>query len=66
MALEGEQRPIDAAQEIEGITAEAAELAEHIRDTQPQWTREQQLTQLISLIDDANDLAARTEMELDE
>ena len=66
MSLEGEQRPVDAAQEIAGVTAEAAELAEHIRDTDPQWKREELLTELVDMIDDAHELSCRTQLELEE
>jgi hypothetical protein len=66
MSLEGEKRPIDATQEIAGVTCEASELAEHIRDTDPRWKREELLTQLIEMIDDSHELAVRTQMELEE
>jgi len=64
MELEGEKRPVDAAREITGITCEASELAEHIRDTNPEWKREELLSKLIEMIDDAHELSARTKMEL--
>jgi len=64
--LEGEQRPQDAAKEIAGTTAEAAELLEHIRDTDPQWKREELLDKVIEMVDSAHTLAVRTELELKE
>jgi len=66
MSLEGEQRPVDAAREIAGINAEAAGLAEHIKDTDPRWKREELLDQLLTMVDDAHELAIRTEMELED
>jgi len=64
MALEGEMRPVDAAQEIGGSTAEIAELLEHIRDTEPRWKREELLNIAIDALDDTHALAVRTHMEL--
>jgi len=64
MGLEGEQRPQDAAGEIGRTLAEAAEMAEHIRDSEPRHTREAQFDQLIAILDDSHELALRTEMDL--
>jgi len=61
-----EKRPIDRVEEIIGVTAEAAELAEHIRDTDPKWERDELLTQLVDMIDDAHKEAAETHMELEQ
>lgn len=62
---ESEARPIDLAQEAESTAAEAAELAEHIRDTNPQWTREEQMDLLIDLIDDSHEAALKAYVGLD-
>jgi hypothetical protein len=62
----GEKRPVDHIDEVIGITAEAAELAEYIRDTDPRWKREELLTQLVDIIDDAHQEAAEAHVELDE
>jgi len=66
MSLEGEKRPVDAADEIAGINAEAAELLEHIEATDPRWKREELLQQAIDMIDDAHKLALKTHMELED
>lgn len=62
---EGEGRPVDMAHESASVAAEAAELAEHIRDTNPQWTREEQMDLLVDLIDDAHEAALETHVGLD-
>jgi len=64
MSLEGERTPESATSEIVGINGEAAELAKHIKDTQPAQTREKQLELLIELLDDANELALAAHLEL--
>jgi len=66
MALDGEKRPVDAANEIAGINAEAAELLEHISETNPKWRREELLGEVVQMIDDAHELAVRTSMELED
>lgn len=62
---EGEARPQDMAHEAASTAAEAAELAEHIRDTNPQWTREEQMDLLIDLIDDSHEAALTAHVRLD-
>jgi len=66
MSLEGEKRPVDATDEIAGINAEAAELLEHIKETDPRWKREKLLQQAIDMVDDAHKLAIETHCELDD
>jgi NTP pyrophosphatase (non-canonical NTP hydrolase) len=66
MGLEGEMRAQDAANEIAGKTAEAAELAEHIKESDPRHYRDELFDELIGMIDDSHELAVRTEVELDE
>lgn len=63
--VSSEKRPIDRIEEANGVLAEAAELTEHIRDTDPAWCRERLLTQVIEMIDDAHEetLEAHLEME---
>ena len=53
-----EKRPIDYLDESVGLSAEAAELAEHIKETEPRWRREELLDQLITMIDDSHEQAA--------
>lgn len=64
--MTNEQRPVDLAQEAQGIAAEAAELAEHIRDTDPRWRREALLDQLVEMIDDAHEAAATAQVRLED
>lgn len=52
-----ERRPVDSIDEWVGITKEAAELAEHIRDTKPEWKREELMDELIDMIDGAHEEA---------
>ena len=60
-----ERRPVDHVQESRAIAAEAAELAEHIRDTEPRWKREELFNQLIEMIDDSHQEAAAAEVALE-
>jgi len=62
---DGEARPVDMAHESASVAAEAAELAEHIRDTNPQWTREEQMDRLVDLVDDAHEAALKAHVVLD-
>lgn len=64
--MEDERRPVDLAQESQAIAAEAAELAEHIRDTNPQWRREALMSQLIDMIDDAHSAAVKAQIQLED
>jgi len=59
-----ELRPVDRVDEVVGITCEAAELAEHIRDTEPLYKREEILEQLISMVDDAHEEAAKASITM--
>jgi len=61
-----ERRPQDLAQEAGGVAAEAAELAEHIRDTDPRYRREELMNQLIRMIDDAHEAATTAEVRLND
>ena len=60
-----ELRPIDHIDEAVGKSAEAAELAEHIRDSDPTYTREQQLNLLVQLIDQSHERALTASVRLD-
>lgn len=53
-----EKRPIDYLDESVGISAEAAELAEHIKETEPRHRRAELFNQLITMIDDSHEQAA--------
>lgn len=64
--MSDEQRPVDLSNEAGGITSEAAFLAEHIRDTDPQWKREELMDTLISMIDDANEAAFEAAIRLED
>jgi NTP pyrophosphatase (non-canonical NTP hydrolase) len=64
--MNSEQRPVDHAQEAQGIAAEAAELAEHIRDSNPQYRREELLDELVEMIDDAHEAAVTAQIQLDD
>lgn len=61
-----ELRPKDYADEATGVSAEAAELAEHIRDSEPRHTRDEQFDLLIRLIDDAHESALTASVRLDD
>lgn len=61
-----ERRPIDYINESVGASAEAAELAEHIRDTEPRYTRDKQFDLLVELIDDAHEGALTASVRLEE
>lgn len=61
-----ERRPIDLINESVGITTEAAYLAEHIKDTDPQWQRKELLDQLVGMIDDAHESALKASVELED
>lgn len=63
--LQGEKRPIDALNEISGISREVAELVEHIRDTQPEYRRDRLLNEIIEAVDDINELSLRTSVSLE-
>jgi len=60
-----EKRPADFAEESAGIAAEAAELAEHIRDADPRYRREEQFDMLIEMIDDAHECSLTASVRLD-
>lgn len=63
---QSEQRPEDLAKESRAVAREAAELAEHIRDTDPRWRRAELLNQLIEMIDDAHEAALTAEVRLED
>ena len=60
-----EKRPVDFANESAGLAAEAAELAEHIRDTDPRHRRGEQFKMLIEMIDDAPECAMTASVRVD-
>lgn len=64
--MNDERRPVDLVDEAVGINREAAELAEHIRDTQPQYKREELLTKLVEMIDDAHESALKASVRLED
>lgn len=64
--MSDERRPIDHIDEAVGVSAEAAELAEHIRDTKPRHRREELIDQLITMIDDAHEHALTASVGLED
>ena len=63
--MNDEKQPIDHVDDAVGVTGEAAELAEHIRDTNPRHRRKELLDQLITMIDDAHESALTASVKLD-
>lgn len=57
---------IDKIGKVSDITKEASELAQHIRDSKPEETREQQMEQLVSMLDNAHAEAFNACTQLDE
>lgn len=60
-----EKRPIDRIDEAVAGTAEAAELAEHIQETEPSINRDLLFETLVDMIDDAHQECLGASVELD-
>jgi len=64
--MSDERRQIDHVDHAVGVTSEAAELAEHIRDTGPRYRRKELMDQLVTMIDDAHESALSATVRLGE
>lgn len=66
LMTQDERRSIDKIREARGVSAEAAELIEHVIESDKMWRRDKLLLTAVGMIDDVNKLCFDIEQVMDD